>query len=825
MLIKSVYTILFSLLIISLSAQYTLSGRVVNRSGEPLIGASVFLHSTQSATISDDTGEFVLESIEAGGYQLKSSYIGYKSYTEYIEISDNFEVEIILEGSPFQVSEIEIIASELEYKSPFTFTDLDKEEIDLKDLGQDLPYLLEHSPSVVVTSDAGAGIGYTGMRVRGSDPTRINVTINGVPLNDSESHGVFWVNLPDFANSVEDIQLQRGAGPSTNGAGAFGATIGLNTQKITQNPYINFKGSYGSFNTQKLTGSIGTGLINNRFTIDGRYSVINSDGYIDRGRSKLSSYYFSAAEIGENHSLRLNVISGNEITYQSWNGVPEAKLFGTQEELLTHYFNNSNEDYNTVQDSINLFESGRNYNAYTYDNQVDDYEQDHYQLLYALRASDNFKVNATAHYTKGRGYFETFRNRDKLANYGIDNIITADSTIISRSNLIRRKWLDNNFYGLILNADIRLSDDANVVIGSGYNIYDGDHFGRVIFVEGVSDTELDPTRDYYFSQSTKKDHNTYAKLNYDINGSLKLFADIQYRKLDYVANGTDDDLTEFTIDADYNFLNPKFGLSYSLSDASVVYGSYALAQREPVRSDFIDARGTDIPSPEQLHDVELGYRTQVGQLSLESNIYYMLYKDQLVLTGAVNNVGSPIRVNVDNSYRVGLELSAKYRITDQLIWKPNLTISRNKIREFQEFISYFDPVTFDFDFFDIIDHSDTDISFSPNIIGGSNLMYIIRDGLYVNLLSKYVGKQFLDNTSSDLRKIDPYIVNDIQISYSFRSDYIQDITAKFLVNNFLDTKYVANGYTYSYGVSDLITENYLYPQAGINFLLGIEVTF
>ncbi len=812
MCLKHYLLLILSIVSIQVMGQNRLSGRVVNESGELLMSASVFLHGTEYAAVTDEDGEFVIENIKSNEYQLRCTYIGYKSYKEYIDIDESFEIEIVMEGSPFQVSEIEIVAAALEEDSPYAYAEYNREQIELKDLGQDLPYLLEHTPSMVVTSDAGAGIGYTYMRLRGTDPTGINVTINGVPLNDSESHGVFWVNMPDFANSVDEIQVQRGAGPSTNGAGAFGGSIGLNTNKINQNPEITFKGSYGSFNTQKLSAEMSTGLINNRFTLDGRYSIIKSDGYIDRARADLQSYFFSAAEIGENHSIRLNVISGKEITYQAWNGVPEAKLFGTQEDLVAHFNRNSNGDYNTVQDSINLFDSGRTYNAYTYEDQVDDYGQDHYQLIYALRPSSKLNLNATAHYTKGDGFFETFKYDEDLASdYSAIQVVDSDSMVITDANIIRRKWLSNDFYGIILDSEYEASDALTLKIGGAYNTYKGDHFGKLIFVEGA--VNLNPLQNYYFNQSTKDDYNVYGKAEYQIGNSINAFLDAQYRIIDYVAEGIDDD-GPISIDANYNFFNPKIGLSYELNDKGLLYASYAVAQREPTRSDFVDAIGTEIPESELLHDIEVGYRAQVDNLSFESNFYFMNYTNQLVLTGAVNNVGSPVRTNVDKSYRTGIELSGIYKINEAMNARANLTLSRNKIDQFEQVIA---P--------NVIQFSDTDIAFSPNIVAGSQLDYIVTKGLTISWLSKYVGKQFLDNTSSDSKSIDPYWVNDLLFHYNIKTEYTNNLSAKLLVNNIVDAKYVSNGYTYSYDFNGVITENYFYPQAGINFLLGLELSF
>ena len=797
-----------------MSAQYSISGSVKNDIGEPLIGASVFLHGTDYATITNDQGNFKLESIEENLYRFKVTYVGYASHTEELYVDEDFKnVDIVLSGSPFQLENIEITANALNDKSSFTYSEMNNEQVAFKNLGQDLPYLLEHTPSTVVTSDAGAGIGYTYMRIRGSDATRVNVTINGVPLNDSESHQVFWVDLPDFSSSVDNIQIQRGVGPSTNGSGAFGASVSLNTNKVHINPYVTLSGGYGSFNTRKVSARIGTGLINNSFTIDGRYSIIKSDGYIDRATSDLTSWSFSVAKLGENHSLRFNVFSGDERTYQAWNGVPEEKLFGTQEELLTHYQCNPNGDYNTVEDSLNLFNSDRRYNVYTYEDEVDDYEQDHYQLIYNQGMSDNFSLNTTLHYTRGVGFFETFTFNDSLNQYFEESIVDTFGVELATADLVRRRWLDNHFYGIIMNGDYSISDNSNIIIGGAYNIYEGEHYGRVPFIENVR--EFNFLRRYYDNKGTKKDANVYAKWNHAINNNLSIFTDLQYRTVSYTVDG-DDEGVPVSIDEDFSFFNPKFGITYEMSPTSTFYASYARGQREPIRNDLIGAITAEAPRPEVLDDIEIGWRGRGSKWSMESNLYVMLYKDQLVPTGGLNDVGAILRTNVDKSRRIGIELSLAYQVMDKLTWSPNLTLSQNRIDEYAEFVY---PET--------IDYQDTDIAFSPSVIGGSQLTYALNDNFRVDWLSKYVGKQYLDNTSSDDRKINPFWVNDLVLTYDIPADFIQNGHIKLALNNFLNHEYESNGYTFSWIDEDgnRKTNNYLSPQAGINFLLGMEVTF
>ncbi len=799
-------------------AQYSLEGTVTSSTGEKLIMASVFLKNSPYASVTDDKGVFLLENIDAGTYELKVTYLGYENFDKEIEISSDLNIDIVLTGSKYNLDAIEILANELEKSSPFAYSEISDKEIANKNLAQDLPVLLEHQTSMVVTSDAGSGVGYTSMRLRGSDATRINVTVNGVPLNDSESHSVFWVNMPDFASSVNSIQLQRGVGPSTNGSAAFGGSLSLNTQQIRQNALISLNGSYGSFNTKKISFSATTGLINEQFTIEGRYSKITSDGYVDRASSDLTSYFFSVSKIGEKSSFRFNLISGSERTYQSWWGVPEARLTGDEEALRTHYFNNIGSIYNTNSDSINLFGSDRKYNYYQYDNQVDDYKQDHYQFIYGQKINDRWNTNLTLHYTRGKGFFEEFRYNDAFVNYRLGPFEDDNSEAILSSDLVRRRWLDNHFYGAIFNSSYELNANVNLVTGVSANRYDGDHFGNVIYSERVQIEN--PDFRYYDSDSDKRDYNAYVKLNYKLRDNVLLFGDIQSRYISYQTSGTDNDLLEIDVDTSYNFINPKFGITYLFNEQSSFYASASKAQREPVRSDFTDAIGISVPQHESMWDYEVGWRYQSPKLTLSSNLYSMQYSNQLVLTGAVNDVGAPVRTNVDKSYRLGIEIESGLKLNDHLNWQANLSLSRNKINNFAEII-----LDYDNGGMVVNEFKHTDISFSPNIIGGSMFEYLLNDHLTVKLLTKYVGKQFLDNTSNTQKYIDAYVVNDMIFVYSPKIKGVNKMEIKLLVNNMLDHRYASNGYTYSYIFGGLIEENFYYPQAGINFLLGANFQF
>lgn len=808
--------VLFLYSFYSVEAQYSISGRISNEQSESLSSAVAFLQDTEFAVVSDNDGQYNLKSIPAGKYIFKVTYLGYKTYADTIELKGNMRLDVVMEGSRYQLDEIEVMANQLDEDSPFSYTEVSAEELNVKKGAQDLPFLLEYNPSMVVTSDAGAGVGYTSMRVRGSDATRINITVNGVPINDSESHGVFWVNMPDFSSSVDDLQIQRGVGPSTNGAAAFGATVSMNTNRVKENSSINIEGTYGSFNTRKLSFNVNTGLINDRWNIEGRYSRINSDGYVDRASSELESYYFSASHLGKKSSLSFITFSGSERTYQSWWGVPEARLENDEEALLNHYYNNLGVTYLTPQDSVNLFDSDRRYNYYLYENQVDDYGQDHYQLIWKQQAHENWNFNLTAHYTRGRGFFEEFKVDERFSDYGLE-LRNSSNEPVESSDLVRRRWLDNHFLGVIFNNDITLNDRARLLLGSSSNVYLGDHFGNVIFAQDA--VVVDKDYNYYFSDATKWDNNLYAKLNWQASDKLLLFADLQARSLSYESLGTDNDLVPINIDTSYTFFNPKLGLTWIRNQQSQFYISLARSEREPVRSDFIDAIGTQVPDTEKLWDLELGHRFNTGDFSIQSNIYFMQYNDQLVLTGAVNDVGAPVRTNVDQSYRLGLELDGLYKFNTNFSWQANLSLSRNRI-------DYFEEQLFDYLNNTVVTnaYNDSNIAFSPDVILGSNLNYTFKD-FELRLLSKYVGQQFLDNTSNESRSLDAYFYSDLVVSYAPRVKGIENLSIKFMINNLLDAEYASNAYTYSYIFGDLITENFYYPQAGRNFLVNASFSF
>ena len=723
-----------------------------------------------------------------------------------------------IQGTKQNLDEVIVESVRVKYSSPITHSNILKSELSSKNLGQDLPVLLNFLPSVVTTSDAGAGIGYTGIRIRGSDATRINVTINGIPINDSESQGVFWVNTPDIASSAADIQVQRGVGTSTNGAGAFGGSINILTNGLSQEARAEVNTSVGSFNTQKYNAIFSTGLLKDRWAFEGRLSQITSDGFVDRASSDLQSYYLSGGYFGKKTSVKFITFGGDEVTYQSWYGTPEARLRNDAAGIEAVIANNGF----TASQADNLRNSGRSYNFYEYDNQVDDYGQDHYQLHMAHKFNTNLNLTVAGHYTKGGGFFEEFRNDDDLADYGIADVVLGGTTI-SSSDLIRRRWLDNDFYGVVYDLNYS-TDKIDATFGGVVNKYIGDHFGEVIWARFSGDSDI---RDrYYESRSEKVDFNSYLKMNYQANEKLNIFGDLQYRTVDYKGIGVDNDLRQIDFDKNFNFFNPKVGASYQLNNNANLYASFAIGNKEPNRSDIIDAAPGVDPQHETLNNLEIGYKRQSSTGSFEFNYYLMDYKNQLVLTGEVNDVGAGIRTNVADSYRMGIELSGVMKLTKGLFWSANVALSQNRINAFDEIIFDYGAA---FDEFNEVrtTFTDTDISFSPSVVAGSQLSFIPTSGIEIALLSKYVGEQFLDNTSSDSRKIDAFFVNDLRINYAFETKTIKEVSINLLVNNILNLEYESNGYTFGYfgGQSFEVRENYFYPQAGTNFLLSLGLSF
>jgi iron complex outermembrane receptor protein len=800
-------------------AQFKLHGHVASEDNQPLPGAGIKLSQPSRTTTSNNRGDYDLRNLKAGTYSVSVSYLGFSTVVQSITITADATLDFKLPHAAFLADEVIVRSTRANERSATTYKNIDKATIEANNFGQDLPFILNNTPGVVVTSDAGAGVGYTGIRIRGSDATRVNVTLNGIPYNDSESQGSFWVNMPDFASSVDNVQIQRGVGTSTNGAGAFGGSLNIQTTAPSIEPYAELNNTFGSFNTLKNTVKIGTGLINNHFSFDGRLSRIKSDGFVDRASSDLKSYFLSGAYQGKNDLLRLNVFAGSETTYQAWNGIPESRLNGDVEGMNAYIARN----YLSEEDAANLLNSGsRTYNSFTYKNQTDNYWQNHYQLLYARQFSDKFSFNGALHYTDGRGYYEEYKNDQALANYGLSDV-DLGGTAVSQTNLIRRRWLDNNFYGVTYNFNYQAQSNLSFTLGGAYNKYDGKHFGEITWAQFASNGQYG---DHYYDNTGKKtDFNIFGKASYTIAEKLSLYADLQYRKLDYSITGTENKLNQLAITDQINFFNPKVGLTYFASSNSNIYASFAIANKEPNRDDYVNATSNVYPNSERLSNIEAGYRIKGDKFQAGINAYSMMYKDQLVLTGKINDVGESIRQNVDKSYRIGVEFDASYTLSDRFNINANAALSRNKIKNYQDFLYEYDD-NGDISNTVVTNYTSPDISFSPAAVLFGELVYKPAAGFAIGFQNKYVSKQYLDNTQNESRKLKGYYVGNVRAGYDFSLFGIKQANLGVLVNNIFNRKYESNGYTYSsIYQGTTTTENFYYPQAGTNFLLSLNLKF
>ncbi|RKE98537.1 TonB-dependent receptor [Ichthyenterobacterium magnum] len=698
------------------------------------------------------------------------------------KVQDSTKVETL--------DEVLVKAVRVNATSPITHSNVTKKQIEKRNLGQDIPVLLNYLPSVVTTSDAGAGVGYTGIRVRGINAQSTNVTINGIPYNDAESLGTFWVNLGDFASSVESLQLQRGVGTSTNGSGAFGASVNVLTDAISNQAKAEISNAFGSFNTRKHTVKFSTGKLfsdterSRSVEIAGRLSQINSDGYIDRAETDLKSYFLQASYIDDNTLIKAITFGGKEVTYQAWNGIDAETL-----------------ETNRTFNSAGIY-TDANGDTQFYDNEVDNYNQDHYQLHWNQRYNNNWSTNIGLNYTYGRGYFEQYKEDEDFLDYNLDEIVIGGETI-NTTDLIRRRWLDNDFYVLNMSANYK-NNALDLTFGTSVSHYDGDHFGEIIWAQYTSNSTLRGR--YYEGNGLKNDFSTFAKATYRVNDKVSLYGDLQLRLVNYKTTGLTSDRIPFNVDENYSFFNPKAGITYRLNSNNSIYFSYARANREPNRDDF--ENNADV-KPEQLNDFELGWRHNTKTFKINTNIYYMLYNEQLVLTGQIDNVGNPIRTNSGKSSRLGLEIDAAIAISSKFSIQPNITLSSNKNKET---IASIDGV--------LTNLGRTNISFSPELVAANALVFQPKKNLQLSLLSKYVGEQFMVNTDDKASKLDSYFVNDFNVTYEVKPKSIfKSIVLSGLVNNIFNKEYVSNGADYGGGYI------YYYPQATTNFLIGATLKF
>ncbi len=742
------------------------------------------------------------------------SKFGYVKWMDTLILDRNTYLKIVLKEKAIEQSALIARTTRVDKNSAFAYTDISGKELKVQNLGQDFTYLIANTPSAVTTSDAGAGVGYTGIRIRGSDATRINVTINGIPINDAESHGVYWVNMPDLASSANSVQIQRGVGTSTNGNGSFGANISINNIENNNVPFVQMQQSFGSFNTMKSNLKFGTGKLGN-FSFNGRLSGIRSDGYIDRASSDLAAYQFNLNYYKNKWAVNAVSFGGKEKTYQAWNGTPQSRYDGNKEAMQAY----SDRNYLTPDQQNNLLNSGRTYNYFTYKNQTDNYWQNHYQLHLGKEMKKGLMFKTSFFTTTGKGYYEEYKEGASYASYGVPDYISPKQDTVSSTDLIRQKWLDNIYYGNFTSLDYN-GKALKLSGGAGITRYQGRNFGKVIWAEFAQPFGND--REYYTSSATKNEVNGFLKAAYKVSNTLNLMAEMQMRDIHYKSDGIGSDLKKIKFDQHYTFMNPKLGFNCQVTRTQQLYGSFSMGNREPVRSDFTDNTDSTLPKPEQLKDYEFGWIMKGKHHFFQANAYYMDYVNQLVLTGDVNDVGTPLRKNVKQSYRMGIELIAmRSFFKDKTVLEGNLTLSQNRIRNFRD-------VYYDYDVSGVItkDFTSTDISFSPNAIGYVGITDKHIKNFQIGLNLKYVGQQYLDNTSNEASKIASYSTLNMHFQKEFKLKNISSLMIKGMANNLASINYTNNGYTYKYVYGgELIRENFYYPQSKINFMLGVDVRF
>lgn len=789
---------------------FSISGKVTDSNGTPLVGATVVVENSLLGVSSGKDGGFVINRLKSGGYTLVVSYMGYDSKRIDVTLSENTNLSIVLSESSLMCEEVVVSATRASTRMPIAQSTMDKEMVRTSNNGFDVPYLLEMLPSVVATSEGGTGIGNTTLRIRGTDHTRINVTINGVPLNDAESQGVYWVDLPDFASSVDNVQVQRGVGTSTNGAAAFGATVNFQTVTLNPEPFAAVDLFGGSYNTQKISGRVGTGLVNGKFSFEGRYSQLHSDGYIERAGSDHKSMFFTGAWHGAKSLVRFNIIHGEEHTAITWEGTPD-------------YMIKTNRRYNPAGEYTDELGNKR-----YYDDQKDNYWQTHYHLITSHSLTENLTLNATLHLTDGKGYYEEYKEDRALGKYGLPNVIIG-TELIDTSDFIQRKWMDNIFYGAIFSLNYS-KGSLEATVGGGWNRHDGDHFGKILWAQ--YNTGLPKNYEWYKNNGLKTDWNLFAKSTWQVNDFISIFADVQYRGVSYTLKGLDSDVADIDQNHNWKFFNPKTGAVIKFSPSHEVYYSFGIANREPARSDLKDGQkyGDDyIPKPERLYDWELGYKFKHQILSFNANLYYMLYKDQLVLTGELTDVGYAKMDNVPNSYRAGAELIFGIKPISWLKIDVNTTLSKNIIKDYTNYAILTDKPYGDETGLTVPEYvGKTTISYSPSIVAGGKLSVMPINGLTLSWIAKFVGKQYLDNTENSGRMLDSYLVNNFSVDYRFKIKGVKTVYVQGLVNNVLNKEYSANAWVYrtlyQSGDPEYAGIGY-YPQAPINFALKLGVEF
>ena len=684
-----------------------------------------------------------------------------------------------------ELQNVEVVSTRASKKTPVAFTDMNREQLKAVNFGQDVPYLLSLTPSITMTSDAGNGIGYTSLRVRGTDPSRINITANGIPMNDAESAQLYWVNMGDFASSVQSMQIQRGVGTSTNGAGAFGATLNMQTENIGTEPFVGIDLSGGSYYSHKETLRFGTGLLSEHWGIQGRLSNIGSKGYLDRASTKLNSYFLQAGYFGDNTVVKFITFNGQEETYHAWNYTSKY-----EQSLYGRTYNSCGEYYDADG------------NTRYYDNQTDNYHQQNYQLIWNQRLTGELNLNAALHYTRGDGYYEEYKRKRTLFEYDLDNAMTW-----AKSDLVRQKKMGNDFYGVVASLLYNNKKDLQATLGGGWNKYDGDHYGLVKWVKSPVDA-LQPDHQYYDNNAKKTDFNIYGKVTYEFLRGLSAYVDLQYRHVNLKMNGPTDEINwdtnqriVYDLDKSFNFFNPKFGFSYDITTNHKTYVSYAIAHKEPTRNNFENNINAELamPKAERLNDLEAGYKYQSEHFTAGANFYWMNYKDQFVLTGEIDKIGEAITRNLPKSYRLGMELEAAWKPIDWLHWDVNATWSKNRVKD----------ITVQLTDKSVANLGDQPLAFSPDFIFNNILTFDYR-GLKASIQSQYVSKQYLTNTGFESYQtlddngqsvdvsmmLDGHFTTNIDLSYTFRLPKLglKDVTAGVTLYNVFSAKYDNNGW-------------------------------
>lgn len=778
-----------------------ITGKVSDEKGNPLPGAGVTILNTFLGTYTGTDGSYIIKVPDDGIYSVKYSFTGFETVIHEINLKENIVNNVTMVPKLIMTGEVIVSATRAGYRTPFAYTNVGSEIIRRHNSGQDLPFLIGQTPSLVETSETGTGIGYTSLRIRGTDGSRINVTIDGIPLNDAESQQVFWVDLPDLVSSVDNIQIQRGVGTSSNGAGAFGASVNIQTKTPENIPFAEISSTVGSFNTFRNMAEVGSGLLADRFSLQIRYSDIRSEGYVQRTASDLRSAYISALYRTSRSFLKTSLILGEEHTGISWLGVPSDSL-------------SVNRRYNPAGEYVD-----ENGNIRYYENESDNYKQNHYRLSYSLNLNRFITLNTAFHYTFGKGYYEEYREDQLFSDYGLPPVF-IETTEIDMTDLIRRKWMSNDFYGIVYSLNFR-KDKVEAVAGGGMNVYRGDHFGRIIWMRNAGDTEKD--FQWYMNKALKREFSIYSKVNYKFSDKIAVFGDLQFRHIYYDMKGPDDDLRDISQKHIFDFINPKAGIFYSISSNQDAYLSFAVANREPTRSDFKEATGDNeaTPRPETLFDTEAGYNLRTNKASMGINLYGMFYNDQLVPTGELSNVGYSIMTNVKRSYRAGIELTVGIKPAERIDWNMNIAVNKSKISDFKEYYIDYNTGEYKSKYLGTVD-----IAYSPSVVGSNDLSYTFSENLKVHLISKYVGKQYFDNTMSRNRMIKPYFVNNVRLEFNPGIRRIKNCEIQLFINNLFNAQYESNAYGWLWYEGETEkTQSFFFPQAGINFLVRCGITF